>query len=153
VAPCAPQPPDLLVPVLLAVVAEAPLAAEQPIAAATAAFCWQAAFIAPVHWAAAAAEQPPFAAVVACAAQPPSAGAACTCPFAEATTAFAVVVDPAFAVLVALLASHAWASVAVQAHAMRARASSRSDFMDPTSRKVMAPRHSLIRGARPLELY
>jgi len=90
-------------------------------AAATAAFDWQAAFIAPVHWAEPAGQ--------------PAAGAACT-PLAEATTAFVVVVDPALAVFVVLLASHAWAHVAVQAHAKKASASSRIDFMDPTSRKV-----------------
>jgi hypothetical protein len=97
-------------------------------AAATAAFDWQAAFIAAVHWAEPAGQ-------AALAAHPAAVGAACT-PFAEATTAFVVVVDPAFAVFVVLLASHAWAHVAVHAHAKRKSASSRSDFMDPTSRKV-----------------
>jgi len=103
---------------------------------------WQAAFIAPVQVAEAALEPQALAADVAdpalpgAPAHPPSAGAACTWPLAEATTAFAVVVDPALAVFVVLLASHAWASVAVQANAKRASASGRSDFMDPTSRKV-----------------
>jgi len=97
-------------------------------AAATAAFDWQAAFIAAVHWADPAGQ-------LTLAGQPAAAGAACA-PFAEATTAFVVVVDPALAVFVVLLASHAWAHVAVQAHAKKASASSRIDFMDPTSRKV-----------------
>src|SRR5262245_8483673 len=91
--------------------------------------------------------------LIACAAQPPSAGTAGvveTWPFDEATTAFVVVADPALAVLAALFwASHAWAVGAVQANATAARASSRSDFMDPTSRKVMTPRHSLVSGSAP----
>jgi hypothetical protein len=103
-----------------------------------------AAFIAGVHWAAISALQSAalFAvlagtaavvALVAWAQHPPSAD---VFPFTEATTALVVVVDPALAVLALFWASHACAAVAVQANARRVRASSRSDFMDPTSRKV-----------------
>jgi hypothetical protein len=162
---CDPQPVALLEPLLLAVTAEAPLAPLQPIAAATAAFFSQAAFIAGVHWAAAAALQPAalfpvleaavaLVALVAWAEQPPSAATVGACPFTEATTALAVVVDPAVAVLALLWASHAWATVAVQANADRARASSRSDFMDPTSRKVLAAEALARFGERaPSKLY
>jgi hypothetical protein len=130
---CMAQP--FALPPLLAVTADVPLAA--------ASFA-HAAFIAGVHWAAISALQPAalfpaleatvaVVALVAWAQHPPSADAF---PFTEATTAFVVVVDPALAVLALFWASHACAAVAVQANANRARASSRSDFMDPTSRKV-----------------
>jgi hypothetical protein len=111
VALCIAQP--LALPVLPAVTADVPLALPQPIVAAMAALLWHAAFISGVHCAAISAVHPE----------------ACVFPFAEATTAFVVVVDPAFAVLALLWASHAWATVAVQANAIRARTSSRSDFM------------------------
>src|SRR5262249_2313117 len=125
--PWNPQP--IALPPLLAVVAEAPLPL-QPIAAATLAFFSHAAFVAPVH----------CAPVIACAEQPPSALTAGTCPFDEATTAFAVVEELPLLAFAVFGASHAQTAEAVQAKANMARASSRNDFMDPTSRKVVSPR-------------
>src|SRR5262245_26967298 len=73
--------------------------------------------------------------------QPPSAGTAGV--LFAATTVLPAVVASAFPDL--------WVSQASAAEAVQAGASSRSDFMDPTSRKVMAPR-PLVRGARPTRL-
>src|SRR5262245_22255982 len=93
-----------------------------------------------VHWAAGS----PAVAWIAWAEQPPSAGtdAVLEAHLELATTTFPAVVASAFP---DLWLSHARAADAVQAHtnratASRATASRRSDFMDPTSRKVMTPR-------------
>src|SRR5207249_132109 len=105
-----------------------------------------AARIAGEHCAAASALLPLLAEAIdmAWAEQPPSAGTAGVL----ATTVLLAVVASAFP---DLCVSQASAAEAVQAQASRAGASSRSDFMDPTSRKVMAPR-PLVRGARPTKL-
>src|SRR5205814_6223945 len=117
-------------------------------AAAAAAFFAQAARIAGVHCAAVAAGQPAAAASAAVldpgrmAEQPPSSGTAGVGPAAWA--ADAVVAEVAEVAEVADLEwSHASAAAALHVLARSTRASSRSDFMEPTSRKVMTP------GTRP----
>jgi hypothetical protein len=119
----------------------------QPIAAAVAAFFWQAARIAGVHCAAIAGLHPePWAAVlrlIASAEQPPSAGTLGTRPLLRvADTVLAEVADDA----PDLDASHALAAAATHVLARSSTARSRSGFMEPTSRKVMKTRTRPVRA-------
>jgi hypothetical protein len=143
-APCAAQQSlpllavTALVPaVLLAVTAEVPCAAQAScvLLAVTAAFFSHAARIAAVHCALV---MPGHCAVAGQSVAPPLAVLAVLAEVAEAAD---------------LAWSHASAAEAVHVQARSARVSSRSDFMEPTSRKVMTPgnRPGRASPARTLE--
>jgi hypothetical protein len=147
-APCAPQQslaplaPLVVTAALLAVTAEVPCAAQASfvLLAVTAAFFSHAARIAAVHCALIVAAP---CAVVGQTVAPPLA--------AVALVALAALVEVVEAADLAV--SHASAAGAVHVQVRSARVSSRSDFMEPTSRKVMTPgnRPGRAGSARTLE--